>query len=219
MRFEALQLWAWFSITPSNKARTFSPTTSSTIQSAWSNSRVRLVTSASFSSSSSQASAFTCNGPGPKQQEPNPTFASARSGNEEFAGFIRHTCIALLLFLLLAAWTVGLNLTHFFFYDIGMHLLMLHNLDPHTCYTINGVFWTLAIEEQLYLAYFLLLFLRVRWGWGVTIAVCLLARLAWMGFSQSSGSKRVTAFQCLKARRRTGLRGRSARLALRLCLD
>jgi peptidoglycan/LPS O-acetylase OafA/YrhL len=60
---------------------------------------------------------------------------------------------------------------------------MLHNLDPHTCYTINGVFWTLAIEEQLYLAYFLLLFIRVRWGWRVTIAVCLFARLAWMVFS------------------------------------
>ena len=91
--------------------------------------------------------------------------------------------LALLLYLLLAAYTVGIDLTHFFFYDIGMHLLMLHNLDPHTCYTINGVFWTLAIEEQLYLAYFLLLFLRVRYGWGITIAVCLLARLAWMGFS------------------------------------
>jgi peptidoglycan/LPS O-acetylase OafA/YrhL len=91
--------------------------------------------------------------------------------------------ITLLLFLLMAASTVGINLTHFFFYDIGMHLLMLHNLDPTTCYTINGVFWTLAIEEQLYLAYFLLLFIRVRWGWGVTIAVCLLARVAWMGFS------------------------------------
>ena len=91
--------------------------------------------------------------------------------------------LALLLYLLLAAYIVGLDLTHFLFYDIGMHLLMLHNLDPHTCYTINGVFWTLAIEEQLYLAYFLLLFLRVRCGWGVTIAVCLLARLAWMGFS------------------------------------
>jgi peptidoglycan/LPS O-acetylase OafA/YrhL len=90
--------------------------------------------------------------------------------------------IALLLFLLMTAWTVGLNFTHFFFYDLGMHFLMLHNLDPHTCYTINGVFWTLAIEEQLYLAYFLLLFIRVRWGWGVTIAVCLLARLGWMAF-------------------------------------
>jgi peptidoglycan/LPS O-acetylase OafA/YrhL len=91
--------------------------------------------------------------------------------------------IALLLFFLMTAWTVGLNFTHFFFYDVGMHLLMLHNLDPSTCYTINGVFWTLAIEEQLYLAYFLLLFLRVRFGWGVTIAVCLLARVGWMFFS------------------------------------
>ena len=91
--------------------------------------------------------------------------------------------IALLLFLLMTASTVGLNLTQFFFYDLGMHLLMLHNLDPNTCYTINGVFWTLAIEEQLYLAYFLLLFIRIRWGWGVTLAVCLLARLGWMGFS------------------------------------
>lgn len=91
--------------------------------------------------------------------------------------------ITLLLFLLLTAWTVGLNVTHFVVYDLGMHLLMLHNLDPHTCYSINGVFWTLAIEEQLYLAYFLLLFIRVRWGWGVTIAVCLLARLGWMGLS------------------------------------
>lgn len=91
--------------------------------------------------------------------------------------------IALLIFLLLSASTAGINLTHFFFYDIGMHLLMLHNLDPSTCYTINGVFWTLAIEEQLYLTYFLLLFVRVRWGWGVTIAVCLSARLGWMLFS------------------------------------
>ena len=88
--------------------------------------------------------------------------------------------IALLLFLLMTAWTIGIDLTHFFFYDIGMHLLMLHNLDPNTCYTINGVFWTLAIEEQLYLAYFLLLFIRVRWGWGVTLAVCLFARMAWI---------------------------------------
>ena len=91
--------------------------------------------------------------------------------------------IALACYLLLTAWTAGIDLTHFFFYDVGMHLLMLHNLDPKTCYTINGVFWTLAIEEQLYLAYFVLLFLRVRWGWTVTIGACLGARLAWMVFS------------------------------------
>jgi peptidoglycan/LPS O-acetylase OafA/YrhL len=92
--------------------------------------------------------------------------------------------ITLLFFLLLTAATSGINLTHFFFYDVVMHLLMLHNLDPSTCYTINGVFWTLAVEEQLYLAYFLLLFMRVRWGWGVTLAVCLSARLGWVLLSQ-----------------------------------
>ena len=91
--------------------------------------------------------------------------------------------IALAFYLVLTALYAGINLTHFFFYDLGMHLLMLHNLDPKTCYTINGVFWTLAIEEQLYLAYFLLLFLRVRWGWTVTLTVCLLARVGWMVFS------------------------------------
>ncbi|HSE32173.1 MAG TPA: acyltransferase [Pyrinomonadaceae bacterium] len=91
--------------------------------------------------------------------------------------------IAFALYLLLTAWSVGIDVSHFFIYDVLMHLLMLHNLDPHTCYSINGVFWTLAIEEQLYLAYFVLLFLRRRWGWTTTLIVCLGARLAWMIFS------------------------------------
>jgi peptidoglycan/LPS O-acetylase OafA/YrhL len=91
--------------------------------------------------------------------------------------------IALAAYLVIAALTSGINLSHFFFYDVIMHLLMLHNLDPRTCYSINGVFWTLAIEEQLYLAYFLLLFLRTRWGWGPTLVICLLARLGWVALS------------------------------------
>lgn len=91
--------------------------------------------------------------------------------------------IALALYLLLTAFTVGLDVTRFVVYDVVMHLLMLHNLDSHTAYSINGIFWTLAIEEQLYLAYFLLLFMRVRWGWAKTLTMCLLARLAWMALS------------------------------------
>ncbi len=91
--------------------------------------------------------------------------------------------IAFAVFLVMAAFTTGINFTHFFVYDVVMHLLMLHNLDPQTCYSINGVFWTLAIEEQLYLAYFLLLFLRTRWGWGPTLIIAALARLGWYGFS------------------------------------
>ncbi len=93
--------------------------------------------------------------------------------------------IALALFLLMAALSVGINVTHFFVYDVVMHLLMLHNLDPKTCYSINGVFWTLAIEEQLYLAYFLLLFLRTRWGWGPTLLLCALARVGWFFFGHA----------------------------------
>jgi len=93
--------------------------------------------------------------------------------------------IAFALFMLMAAWTTGINVTHFFIYDVVMHLLMLHNLDWQTCYSINGVFWTLAIEEQLYLAYFLLLFLRKRWGWGITLAICALARVGWFCFSHA----------------------------------
>ena len=93
--------------------------------------------------------------------------------------------IAFALFMLMAALTTGIKFTHFFVYDVVMHLLMLHNLDPNTCYSINGVFWTLAIEEQLYLAYFLLLFLRTRWGWGPTLLICAAARVAWFMFSHA----------------------------------
>jgi peptidoglycan/LPS O-acetylase OafA/YrhL len=94
--------------------------------------------------------------------------------------------IAFALFMLMAALTTGINFTHFFVYDVVMHLLMLHNLDPNTCYSINGVFWTLAIEEQLYLAYFLLLFLRSRWGWGLTLLICAAARVGWFMFSHAA---------------------------------
>jgi peptidoglycan/LPS O-acetylase OafA/YrhL len=94
--------------------------------------------------------------------------------------------IAFALFMIMAALTSGINVTHFFVYDVVMHLLMLHNLDPHTCYSINGVFWTLAIEEQLYLAYFLLLFLRTRWGWGPTLMICALARVGWFMISHAA---------------------------------
>ena len=93
--------------------------------------------------------------------------------------------IAFALFLLMAALSTGINVTHFFVYDVVMHVLMLHNLDPHTCYSINGVFWTLAIEEQLYLAYFLLLFLRKRWGWTTTLLICGAARVGWFFLSHA----------------------------------
>jgi peptidoglycan/LPS O-acetylase OafA/YrhL len=91
--------------------------------------------------------------------------------------------IALALYLLMNALSTGFKVTGSLIYDVVMHLFMVHNLDPKTTYSINSVFWTLAIEEQLYLAYFLLLFLRTRWGWGPTLLVCFAARLGWFFFS------------------------------------
>lgn len=72
------------------------------------------------------------------------------------------------------------EVTRFYLWDLGLHLLMLHNLDLRTTYSINAAFWTLAIEEQLYLAYFLLLFLRIRYGWARTLLICAAARVGWL---------------------------------------
>src|SRR5713226_7827376 len=87
--------------------------------------------------------------------------------------------IALTLYFGIAAYTTKFALTPFYIWDVISHVLMIHNLDSHTVYSVNGVFWTLAIEEQLYLAYFLLLFMRKRWGWQRTLVVCLLTRVVW----------------------------------------
>ena len=68
-------------------------------------------------------------------------------------------------------------------WNVGLHLTLLHNLDFRTTYLLNGAFWTLAVEEQLYLAYFLLIWLRDRFGWRKTLAVCFLARVVIQGIS------------------------------------
>src|SRR2546423_9137685 len=91
--------------------------------------------------------------------------------------------IAMCFYLMVLAIMGSLQLTRFFWLDLGSHLLMLHNFNNKTAYGINGVFWTLAIEEQLYLAYFLLIALRVRLGWVWTLSVCLAARVAWFALS------------------------------------
>ncbi len=67
----------------------------------------------------------------------------------------------------------------FFVWDFISHLLMIHNADAQTVYSINGSFWTLAVEEQLYLAYFLFIWLRIKFGWKVVIPLALFIRLVW----------------------------------------
>ncbi len=79
---------------------------------------------------------------------------------------------------------VALDSTHrhldsWFIFDVGLHLVMAHNLTGPTTYSLNLVFWTLALEEQLYLLYFVLLILRRRWGWSATMAISFGARALW----------------------------------------
>jgi peptidoglycan/LPS O-acetylase OafA/YrhL len=99
--------------------------------------------------------------------------------------------VALALYLIYIAYKTPVQVTAFYLWDVFLHLFMLHNVDLRTTYTINGAFWTLAIEEQLYLAYFLLLFLRIRYGWAKTLVVCFGARVVWLvmsrGLSESFG--------------------------------
>lgn len=87
--------------------------------------------------------------------------------------------IAVMLYLTLYALRGHLQFNLTLLYDAVMHLTMLHNLDRATVYSINSAFWTLAIEEQLYLAYFLLLFLRARWGWLRVLTIALTVRVVW----------------------------------------
>lgn len=99
--------------------------------------------------------------------------------------------VALALYLIYITFKTPIQINAAYVWDVVLHLFMLHNLDVHTTYTINGAFWTLAIEEQLYLAYFLLLFLRIRYGWKKTLLLCFSARVVWLvmarGLSASLG--------------------------------
>ena len=91
---------------------------------------------------------------------------------------------ALVLYLCYLAYKTPVHVTGAYVWDVVLHVFMLHNLDTHTTYSINGAFWTLAIEEQLYLAYFLLLFLRIRYGWTRTLVLCFSARIVWLIFAR-----------------------------------
>jgi len=88
--------------------------------------------------------------------------------------------VALALYLMYLAYKTPVHVNGLYVWDVLLHTFMLHNLDVRTSYSINGAFWTLAIEEQLYLAYFLLLYLRIRYGWTTTLLVCFSARVVWI---------------------------------------
>lgn len=74
-------------------------------------------------------------------------------------------------------------------FDLGLLLVLAQNLTIASHRVGNGPFWSLALEEQLYMLYFALLSVRRRFGWAavfvMTGSVSLVWRAAWWRASAS----------------------------------
>ena len=75
-------------------------------------------------------------------------------------------------------------------WQMATHLTLMHTLFPDTFYSLNGAFWSLGLEWQLYLALPLLVWLTSRFGLlsalGLAVAVNMAYRLG-LGLAMSSG--------------------------------
>ncbi len=69
--------------------------------------------------------------------------------------------------------------------DLIVLLLLLQNLTDASARVGNPPFWSLALEEQLYLLYFPLLALRRARGWGLALVVSLAVSLVWVALRAS----------------------------------
>lgn len=83
----------------------------------------------------------------------------------------------------LAVWVYVTNLdyveSNFFPSDLLQHLTMTHNLTPDHAFTLNGPAWTLGMEEQLYLLYMVVLWVRLRRPIVMAAAVSFVTTMGW----------------------------------------
>ncbi len=83
------------------------------------------------------------------------------------------------------------------FAQLVSHLFLLHNMNGNSSYAINGPFWSIAVEVQLYVLYPLLLWLVRRFGWKralcLTVAIELTMRTI-RGWHYAGGQSDPTWF-------------------------
>ncbi len=65
------------------------------------------------------------------------------------------------------------------FIDVVLLLLLTQNVNNASARVGNGPFWSLALEEQLYMLYFPFLAIRRRWGWRPALILVVGVTLAW----------------------------------------
>lgn len=91
--------------------------------------------------------------------------------------------VSLAIYVCLSHFVGGVAFTPRFLGSLGLHLVLLQNLDPLSLNAVNEVFWTLAIEEQLYLLYFVFLRVRIRFGWTAALLLGAFARALWFALA------------------------------------
>ena len=117
----------------------------------------------------------------------------AASGDRSVPGFVEFWkrrfrrlyppyLIALLIFVAFRL-AMGVEDVAKFGRDFVLHLLLIQNNVAGSSYAFNEVFWTLAIEEQLYLLYFVFLAVRIRYGWRAALLFGLGARVGWFALA------------------------------------
>lgn len=78
--------------------------------------------------------------------------------------------LALLVFALIFPGTrLDFSAGHDGWRQLVSHLLLIHNYDPQLFAGVNGAFWSIAVEAQLYLLYPLLFLFVARYGWRRTV--------------------------------------------------
>lgn len=75
-------------------------------------------------------------------------------------------------------------------WQTATHLTLTHTLFPDTFYSLNGAFWSLGLESQLYLALPLLVWITTRFGLTRALAVALACNVIYrlgLGLAMSAG--------------------------------